>query len=102
MLHRHEIRSEALGTTRRVTVWLPPGVRARNKFFPVLYLNDGQNLFEPSRAFAGVTWGVRETVSRLVRRGAIPDYGGRASICRSRTSAIPMRGGRSPARTTSS
>jgi len=83
MLHRHEIRSEALGTTRRVTVWLPPGVRARNKFFPVLYLNDGQNLFEPSRAFAGVTWGVRETVSRLVRRGAIPslivvgiDHGG--------------------------
>ena len=83
MLHRHEITSEALGARRRITVWLPQGVRARNKFFPVLYLNDGQNLFEPARAFAGVTWGVRETVSRLVRHGAIPplivvgiDHGG--------------------------
>ena len=83
MLHRHDIPSDALGVTRRITVWLPPGVRARQRYFPVLYLNDGQNLFEPARAFAGVTWGVRETVSRLIRRGAIPplivvgiDHGG--------------------------
>ena len=39
---------------------------------PVLYLNDGQNLFEPHRAFAGNTWRVAETVSWLVRDGVIP------------------------------
>jgi predicted alpha/beta superfamily hydrolase len=83
VLHRHEIGSAILGVTRSVTVWLPRGVRTRDKYFPVLYLNDGQNLFEARRAFAGVTWGVRETVSRLVRGGEIPplivvgiDHGG--------------------------
>jgi predicted alpha/beta superfamily hydrolase len=40
--------------------------------YPVLYLNDGQNLFDPSRAFGGVTWNVQETVNRLVRRRVIP------------------------------
>jgi predicted alpha/beta superfamily hydrolase len=72
MLHTHHIPSVALGLTRRVTVWLPPGVRASTRYFPALYLNDGQNLFDPARAFAGVTWGVRETVMRLVRRNLIP------------------------------
>jgi predicted alpha/beta superfamily hydrolase len=50
---------------------------------PTLYLNDGQNLFEPSRAFAGNTWRVAETVNWLVREGIIPpvlvvgiDHGG--------------------------
>jgi predicted alpha/beta superfamily hydrolase len=70
--------------TRRITVWLPPGARGRTAArFPVLYLNDGQNLFHPERAFAGTTWQVAETVSRLVRRAVIPplivvgiDHGG--------------------------
>ena len=39
---------------------------------PVLYLNDGQNLFDPSRAFAGNTWRAAETVNRLVRQHLIP------------------------------
>src|SRR5688572_8011512 len=38
----------------------------------VLYLNDGQNLFEPSRAFAGRTWRVAETVNTLIRERRIP------------------------------
>lgn len=39
---------------------------------PVLYLNDGQNLFDPARAFAGNTWRAAETVNRLVRQHLIP------------------------------
>jgi predicted alpha/beta superfamily hydrolase len=42
-----------------------------NVRYPVLYLNDGQNLFDPSRAFAGVTWSVAETATALVERGVI-------------------------------
>ena len=38
---------------------------------PVLYLNDGQNLFDPARAFAGQTWRVAETAEHLVRRRKI-------------------------------
>src|SRR5262245_23211842 len=39
---------------------------------PVLYLNDGQNLFDPARAFAGNTWRVAETLTWLVGERRIP------------------------------
>jgi predicted alpha/beta superfamily hydrolase len=84
MFFAHEIPSRYLGVTRRITVWLSPGARGRSAGrFPVLYLNDGQNLFDPARAFAGQTWRAAETTARLVRRGIIPplivvgiDHGG--------------------------
>ena len=74
MLVRHDIRSLYLGTDRRITVWLPPGYHRRlsRSRYPVLYLNDGQNLFEPERAFAGSTWRVGEVAADLVRRHRIP------------------------------
>jgi predicted alpha/beta superfamily hydrolase len=56
-------------------VWLPPGyddsVNAA-RHYPVLYLNDGQNLFEPSTSFTGVEWQVDETGDRLIREGTVP------------------------------
>jgi predicted alpha/beta superfamily hydrolase len=70
--HIHHIPSLYLGLARRITVWLPPGWRARRRRYPVLYLNDGQNLFDPARAFAGQTWRVRETAAWLIRRKRIP------------------------------
>jgi predicted alpha/beta superfamily hydrolase len=84
MLDSHDISSLYLGVTRRLTVWLPPGARARRGApYRVLYLNDGQNLFERERAFAGNTWGVPHTAARLVRTRRIPpilvvgiDHGG--------------------------
>jgi len=73
MFHTHDITSLHLGVTRRITVWLPPESRARRpNFYPVLYLNDGQNLFDPARAFAGRTWQVAETAAQLVRQRRIP------------------------------
>jgi predicted alpha/beta superfamily hydrolase len=73
VLVTHDIPSVYLGLTRRVTVWLPPGYRRRlrTQRYSVLYLNDGQNLFDPSRAFAGNTWHVAETAADLVRRRRI-------------------------------
>jgi enterochelin esterase-like enzyme len=65
------VQSAVLRAERRITVWLSPGVRADRRS-PVLYLNDGQNLFEPARAFGGVTWGVADTAAALVARGLIP------------------------------
>jgi enterochelin esterase-like enzyme len=63
----HELRSRIFENTRLVRVWLPPdydgwGVTR----YPVLYLNDGQNLFDPATAFAGVHWQVGETAARLI------------------------------------
>jgi predicted alpha/beta superfamily hydrolase len=72
-LDTHFIESRHLEATRRITV-----LRPRRRYtgagdrFPVLYLNDGQNLFDPSRAFGGVPWNVHDTVNRLVRRCLIP------------------------------
>ena len=37
----------------------------------VLYLQDGQNVFDAATAFAGVEWGVDETAQRLIRRKLI-------------------------------
>jgi predicted alpha/beta superfamily hydrolase len=63
----HELRSRIFGNTRLVRVWLPPDYDGWGATrYPVLYLNDGQNLFDPTTAFAGVHWQVAETAARLI------------------------------------
>lgn len=80
----HHIHSAYLRTSRRLTVFRPR-TRGPHGPLPVLYMNDGQNLFEPERAFAGQTWRVAETIQALVHAHAIPpvlvagiDHGGSA------------------------
>ncbi len=56
-------------------VWLPPGYESpanQSKAYPVLYLLDGQNLFDKCTSYSGVEWGVDETVTRLISQGKIP------------------------------
>lgn len=65
-------RSDVLDNRRDVLVWLPPGYdEQRDQRYPVLYLHDGQNLFDTSTSFAGVEWGVDETAERLVHAGRV-------------------------------
>ncbi len=74
-LRLHEFHSRTFGNTRFLRVWLPPGYdqgENSSRRYPVLYLNDGQNLFEPSTSFTGVEWGVDETADRLIRGKVIP------------------------------
>ena len=67
-----DVRSAFLGPTRHVEIWLPPGYDdAPAARYPVLYMHDGQNLFDPRIANTGVDWGVDEAVVRLVNRGSI-------------------------------
>jgi enterochelin esterase-like enzyme len=64
--------SAFLGPTRHIEVWLPPGYdESPTQRYPVLYMSDGQNLFDPRIANTGVDWGVDEAVMRLVERGVI-------------------------------
>ena len=59
---------------RNVTVWLPPGYQSNvKKHFPVIYLQDGQNLFDAAKASFGVEWGIDETVDSLIKRKIIPE-----------------------------
>ena len=68
----HDFRSHALGTTRRVSIYLPPGYDDSTARYPVLYLQDGQNLFDPARAFVpGQDWGLDEAAEALIRRGEV-------------------------------
>jgi enterochelin esterase-like enzyme len=67
------LRSRILRNTRRLRVWLPPGYEdSVDRRYPVFYLNDGQNLFEASTAFAGVDWHVADAAARLIAGGKIP------------------------------
>lgn len=55
---------------RRVWVYLPPGYSGSQARYPVLYLLDGQNLFDAATSFAG-EWRVDETCERLIRSGEL-------------------------------
>ena len=74
-LRLHEFRSRIFRNSRFLRVWLPPGyddaVNAE-QHYPVLYLNDGQNLFEGATSFNGIEWQVDETGDRLIREGVVP------------------------------
>jgi enterochelin esterase-like enzyme len=68
-----ELRSRIFHNTRQLRVWLPPGYDDSGATrYPVLYLNDGQNLFDPATAFGGVHWRVGETAERLMGERKIP------------------------------
>lgn len=73
-LRIYSFRSKVFRNLRRLRIWLPPGYDDRlnrSRRYPVLYLNDGQNLFESSTAFGGVEWEVDETADRLIRERRI-------------------------------
>ena len=56
-------------------VWLPPDYdnpSNRSKTYPVLYLLDGQNLFDRCTSYSGVEWSADETITRLISEGKIP------------------------------
>jgi len=53
-----------------VRVYLPAGYRDCNCRYPVLYMHDGQNLFDQATSYSG-EWGVDETLLRLEREGRL-------------------------------
>ena len=74
-LQLHELQSRIFRNTRMLRVWVPPGYGApenQSRHYPVFYLNDGQNLFDPATAYIGVDWQADEAADRLIRDGKIP------------------------------
>ena len=70
-LHKN-IYSRFLDTERTMIVWLPPKykrIKNAEKKYPVLYMMDGQNLFDPKTSYAGKDWRVDETIVRLLKAG---------------------------------
>jgi predicted alpha/beta superfamily hydrolase len=66
--------SDALGNSRTVAVYLPPGYESSNERYPVLYMQDGQNLFDAATAYGGNEWQIDETCERLMRSGELPPF----------------------------
>ena len=59
---------------RDVIVWLPPSYeKSPAKRYPVLYVHDGQNVFDPATSFLGVDWQIDETADRLIREGKMQE-----------------------------
>jgi enterochelin esterase-like enzyme len=52
---------------RRVVVWLPSGYSSKGPKYAVLYMHDGQNLFDTATAGYGMEWQIDETLDRLIR-----------------------------------
>src|SRR5437899_2888280 len=73
-LRLHEFRSRVFHNVRLLRVWLPPCYDdpGNERGYPVLYLNDGQNLFDRTTAHTGIEWQADETADRLIREQKIP------------------------------
>jgi len=72
-LRRHVISSDLLGGERQLIVFVPEGYDANpDRRYPVLYMQDGQNLFDPTTAYVpGKDWRVDQTAQKLIRDGKI-------------------------------
>ncbi|HEV8692404.1 MAG TPA: alpha/beta hydrolase-fold protein [Ideonella sp.] len=57
----------ALGRQRTVRLYLPPGYGQGSKRYPVIYMHDGQNLFDDATSYAG-EWGVDETLDQMAAK----------------------------------
>ncbi|SDJ99009.1 alpha/beta hydrolase [Microbulbifer yueqingensis] len=79
------MQMERLARERTVRLYLPPGYEGGDRRYPVLYMHDGQNLFDDATAYAG-EWGVDETLNRLAAERGLDlivvgiDHGGEHRI----------------------
>jgi len=57
---------------RDIIVWLPPDYNKNTiRHYPVLYMNDGQNIFDPETSSFGVDWQIDETADSLIRNNIV-------------------------------
>ena len=66
--------SPQLGNERKLRIWLPAGYDRHapgnaGKRYPVLYMHDGQNLFDAKTAAYGTEWNIDEVAGRLAAQG---------------------------------
>ena len=60
-----------LNRNRKIWIYLPPDYQTSTKTYPVIYMQDGQNLFDNATSFSG-EWQIDETLNNLFSQG---DYG---------------------------
>ncbi len=66
-----DVLSPQLGNRRSLIVSTPASYASGDRRYPVLYMQDGQNLFDPRTSFAG-DWGLSTALAWASRRGIEP------------------------------
>jgi predicted alpha/beta superfamily hydrolase len=67
-------KSKILHNKRNIRVYLPPSYSAQNnKFYPVLYVHDGQNIFTAEESYSGESWQLHQTAEYLIREEMIEE-----------------------------
>lgn len=64
---------ETTQNKRKIQILLPDQYYQSNQRYPVLYMHDGQNLFDDQSSYSGNSWGISETISELVKKNLIKD-----------------------------
>ena len=75
-VRRVQVAGGGVPMIRDLLVWLPPGYNDaanRERTYPVLYMQDGQNLFMQMPA-TPAEWGADETADRLIRAGEVQPF----------------------------
>lgn len=62
-----QVGSSELGNSRDLVVWLPPAYARSERRYPVIYMHDGQNLFDPRTSYAE-PWRVDKAMDRAAQR----------------------------------
>jgi predicted alpha/beta superfamily hydrolase len=101
-LRKYEkFRSRFLRNQRDIIVYTPPGYREQSwRHFPILYLQDGQNLFDGATSFIpGQDWHVGQTADQCIKIGAVEPliivgvYNTKARIREYTPTPVPRLGG---------
>ena len=72
VVKRHENFSSKFVNSRNIDIWLPAGYdENKSKRYPVLYMHDGQMLFDATTTWNQQEWGIDETMTRLISGGSI-------------------------------
>lgn len=59
---------------RDIMIWLPPSYDSKpDKYYPVLYMQDGQNIFDPLTSSFGIDWQMDEVADSLIKAKAIDE-----------------------------
>ncbi len=73
MIEMHKNFTSKYVTLRNVEVWLPEHY-SKEKKFAVLYMHDGQMLFDEKNTWNQQTWNVDSTATMLMREGLVRDF----------------------------
>lgn len=72
--YHRQLAGEGLKFARDVIVWLPPSYETElEKRYPVLYMHDGQNVFDPKTSFLGYDWRADEVADSLIKAKAMEE-----------------------------